>query len=301
MAQSFSKQLSTTARAAVRARMARRRREETTDRDSAHAAHAAAHAVLHEQHKQASQVAQSSHDDSSPPTLSTLPNSKQESNQSERALLKPNAIEPKTTNTQQTWSSEAPPLPYTADNRWSPTKQAVFQRRPRLSVGQLVLAKYYDSDEMYDGVVLQLNKDGNTFHVMFADGLEDPTVPAHNINVRTATPSSTAFHDSPAHTPTSSHHEPEREEHQPPHNPTIVDSDWGGGGGASISAVAAKAAAAVVTGSSSWMAARVQREREAWARMGEKNKGEEGGTSSQAKAEATSMALVLVLKSPRAL
>ena len=267
--------------------MARRRREETTD--SAHAAHAA-HEVLH------GQVAQSAHDDSSPPTLSTLPNSKQESNQSERALLKPNAIEPKTTNTQQTWSSEAPPLPYKADNRWSPKKQAVFQRRPRLSVGQHVLAKYYDSDEMYDGVVLQLNKDGNTFHVMFADGLEDPTVPSHNINVSTAAPSSTASHDSPARTPSSSLHQPERGEHQPPHNHPLEHGDWGAGGGASISAAAAKAAAAVVTGSSSWMAARVQREREAWERMGDKNRGEEGGTSSTAKA--TSMALVLVLKSP---
>jgi hypothetical protein len=268
--------------------MARRRREETTD--SAHAAHAA-HEVLH------GQVAQSAHDDSSPPTLSTLPNSKQPSTHSERARLKPNAIEPKTTNIpKQTWSSEAPPLPYKADNRWSPKKQAVFQRRPRLSVGQHVLAKYYDSDEMYDGVVLQLNKDGNTFHVMFADGLEDPTVPSHNINVSTAAPSSTASHDSPARTPSSSLHQPERGEHQPPHNHPLEHGDWGAGGGASISAAAAKAAAAVVTGSSSWMAARVQREREAWERMGDKNRGEEGGTSSTAKA--TSMALVLVLKSP---
>ena len=273
--------------------MARRRREETTDRDSAHAAHEA-HAVLHEQHKKAFQVALSADDDSSPQTPSAHLNSKQPSNHCERARLKPNAIEPKTTNTpKQTWSSEAPPLPYTADNRWSPTKQAVFQRRPRLSVGQHVLAKYYDSDEMYDGVVLKLNKDGNTFHVMFADGLEDPVVPSHNINVPTATPSSTASH-APSHSSSSS--QPEPEEHQPPHNHPLVDGDWGGAGGASISAAAAKAATAVVTGSSSWMAARVQREREAWEGMGEKNRGEEGRMSSTA--NATSMALALVLKSP---
>ena len=96
-----------------------------------------------------------------------------------------NAIEPKHTGAPLFTAAPPPPTPYTPHNQQRPAPQP-FQRPQRVAVGQHVRAKFKNSPDHYDGVVLSINYHCggvllHSFRIIFADGQVDQAVPPANI------------------------------------------------------------------------------------------------------------------------